>query len=86
MVPGDGLKDTYLDVSGNLGAVKLGAVYHDFQAEATSAKFGSEIDLVASWTVNKQFSVEAKYANFNSDDSSRFSDAKKGWMTLRLKL
>ncbi|MCZ6723848.1 MAG: alginate export family protein [Gammaproteobacteria bacterium] len=84
--PGDGLKDTYLDVSGNIGAVKLGAVYHDFQAEATSAKFGSEIDLVASWTVNKQFSVEAKYANFNSDDSSRFSDAKKGWVTLKLKL
>jgi len=84
--PGDGVKDTYLGIYGKAGVVKLGAVYHDFQAEASSADFGTEIDLVATWPVNKQFSFQAKYADFDSKDSSRFTDTTKGWLTLQLKL
>ena len=84
--PGDGVEDFYLGINGKAGAVKLGAVYHDFQAESSSADFGSEIDLIATWSVNKQFSFEAKYADFNSNDSSRYQDTTKGWLTLQLKL
>jgi hypothetical protein len=83
--PGDGVEDLYIGVNGKVGDVKLGAVYHDFQAEASSADFGTEIDLVATWSVNKQFVVEAKYADFNSNDG-RFTDTAKGWLTLQLKL
>jgi hypothetical protein len=61
-------------------------VYHNFEAESSSSKFGKEIDLVATWIVNKQFNLQAKYADFKSDDSSRFADTKKGWLTLQLKL
>jgi len=84
--PCDGVKDTYLGIFGKAGPVKLGAVYHDFQAEASSADFGTEIDLVATWPLNKQFSLQAKYADFDSKDSSRFADTTKGWLTLQLKL
>jgi hypothetical protein len=84
--PGDGIKDFYIGVNGMAGPVKLGAVYHDFQAESSAADFGSEIDLIATWSVNKQFSFEAKYADFSTNDSSRFQDTTKGWLTLQLKL
>lgn len=84
--PGDGVEDFYIGINGKAGPVKLGAVYHDFQAESSSADFGTEIDLVATWTVNKQFSLEAKYADFSTNDSSRFQDTTKGWLTLQLKL
>lgn len=84
--PADGVEDAYLGINGKAGPVKLGAVYHDFQAESSSADFGTEIDLVATWSVNKQFTLQAKYANFDSNDRSRFTDTAKGWLTLRLKL
>jgi len=84
--PGDGVKDAYLGINGKAGPIKLGAVYHDFQAEASSADFGTEIDLVATWPLNKQFSLQAKYADFDSKNSNRFTDTTKGWLTLQLKL
>jgi hypothetical protein len=84
--PGDGIEDAYVSVAGKIGPVKLAAIYHDFQAESSSTDFGTEIDLVATWPVNKQFSVQAKYATFDTDDSSRYTDTDKAWITLQLKL
>ena len=66
--------------------MKLGAVYHDFKAEDSSDAFGTEIDLVATWPVDKQLTLQAKYASFDSDDDSRFSDTDKFWLTLQAKL
>jgi hypothetical protein len=84
--PGDGIEDAYFSVGGKVGPVKLAAIYHDFQAESSSTDFGTEIDLVATWPVNKQFTVQAKYASFDTDDSARFADTDKAWLTLQLKL
>jgi hypothetical protein len=84
--PGDGIEDAYVSVGGKVGPVKLAATYHDFQAESSSTDFGTEIDLAATWPVNKQFSVQAKYATFDTDDSSRYVDVDKYWLTLQLKL
>jgi len=75
----------YISVGGKAGPVKLAAVYHDFQAESASTDYGTEIDLVATWPVNKHFTVQAKYAAFDADDPS-FSDVDKAWLTLQLKL
>jgi len=83
--PGDGIEDMYVGVNGKLGPVKLAAIYHDFQAEDSKADFGTEIDLVATWPINKQFSVQAKYAAFDTD-SVRYTDTDKAWITLQLKL
>ncbi len=84
--PGDGIEDLSLSASGSLGPIKLQAIYHDFQAEASSTDFGSEIDLAATWQFHKRSSVQAKYARFDSDDSSRYPDTDKFWVTLQLKL
>ena len=84
--PGDGIEDLYLGLKGKLGPVALGAYYHDFQAEDSSADFGSELDLVATWSINKLWGVQLKYANFSSDDDSRFSDTQKLWMTVNFKI
>jgi len=83
--PGDGIEDLYVNVNGKLGPVKMAAIYHDFQAEDTSDDYGTEIDLVATWPVNKHFSVQAKYANFSAD-SDRYDDTEKMWVSLQLKL
>jgi len=83
--PKDGIEDFYIGASGKLGPVKLAAIYHDFQAEDTSDDYGTELDLVATWSVNKQFSVQAKYATFDSDSDS-YDDTDKAWITLQLKL
>jgi len=83
--PGDGIEDMYVGVNGNLGPVKLTAIYHDFQAEDSKADFGTEIDLVATWPINKQFSIQTTYAAFDAD-SIRYTDTDKAWVTLQLKL
>ncbi len=83
--PGDGIEDIYVGLTGKYSAVKLGAFYHDFSAEDSSEDFGSEIDLVATWAVNKLFTTQLKYASFSSD-SDRYDDTDKVWVTLQLKL
>ena len=83
--PGAGIEDAYVSLGGKVGPVKLAAVYHDFQAESASEDYGTEIDLVATWAINKQFTVQAKYAAFEAD-SAAFSDIDKAWVTLQLKL
>jgi hypothetical protein len=86
VTPGDGIEDAYLGISGKVGSVKLAAVYHDFQAEDSSDDFGSEIDLSATWAVNKTWGLQLKYANFSSDNSDRFSDTTKLWLSVNFKI
>ena len=66
--------------------MKLGAFYHDFSAEDSSDDFGTEVDLVATWPIDKRFSLEARYANFSSDNSARFDDTEKFWLIAQMKL
>lgn len=86
VTPGDGIEDLYLGLSGNVGPVKLAGTLHEFQAEDSSADFGSELDLVATWPVNPKLSLQLKYANFSSDDSNRYADTEKAWMTVQFKI
>jgi len=80
--PGDGIEDLYVGVSGGWGPVKLAAVWHDFQAEQGSTDYGSEIDLSATWPIDKMLSLQLKYANFNTDDSAMYQDTQKAWLTV----
>ncbi|MEM1403069.1 MAG: alginate export family protein [Pseudomonadota bacterium] len=86
VTPGDGIEDLQLGLTGSVGKVKLGAFYHDFQAEDSSADFGTEIDLVATWPISKSWSLQGKYANFSSDNPDRFDDTQVAWMTIQFKL
>jgi hypothetical protein len=84
--PGDGIEDLYVGAKGELGPVQLGAYYHDFQAEDSSANFGTEIDLVASWPATKNLKLELNYASFSTDDKARYSDTDKAWLTIIFKI
>jgi hypothetical protein len=84
--PGDGIEDIYVGLTGKLGPVKLGGYYHDFQAEDSSDSFGSELDLVATWPVNKLWSLQFKYADFSTDNKARYADTTKAWLMVSFKI
>jgi len=83
--PGDGVENFYLGIKGKAGMVNLGAIYHDFKAEDSSDDFGTEIDLVAAWPLDKYITLKAEYAMFDTDDDTRFSDTDKFWLTMQVK-
>jgi hypothetical protein len=83
--PGDGVEDLYFGIDTVLGPVKIGAIYHNFQAEDSSRDFGDEIDLVATWPVNEHFTTALKFAGFFADEDS-YTDTNKVWLTLQFKL
>ncbi len=82
--PGDGFRDAYLIAASRLGPVNLVVHWHDFRADASSADFGSELGASVTWPVNDQLTLLAKYATFSTDDSSRFADADKAWISLQM--
>jgi hypothetical protein len=82
--PDDGIEDTYLRVSTMISGVKLAAIYHDFSAESSSRDIGSEIDLLASYAFNKQFSGTLKYADYDADDVDT-DDTEKFWAMVTFK-
>lgn len=66
--------------------------YHDFNAERTGAKLGSEWDVQATASITKQLSVLLKYANFDGESSvpagtaAAPADREKVWVSLEYKL
>lgn len=78
--PADGIEDIYAGVSSAIGAVKLGAFYHDFSADEGSSDYGSEVDIVASYPINQHVGVELKYADYSADDFA--VDTEKVWLSV----
>jgi len=78
--PGEGVQDIYLTVKGAVSGVKLAATYHDLSSDVGSKDWGSEIDLVASYKVNKNYGVLAKFASYSADDHA--TDTSKLWLQL----
>jgi len=76
--PVTGLEDTFFSLGGKLKGIKLLGVYHDFSANDGGADYGTEIDLLAAYKYNKNFSTGLKYANYDADDFS--VDTKKYWL------
>jgi hypothetical protein len=58
--------------------IKLSATYHDFSSDVDSIDYGSEIDLSAAYTVNKNVSVLVKFSSYNADDYA--TDTDKLWL------
>ncbi len=85
VTPGDGIEDIYFGLAGALGPVKLAGTYHEFSADESGDDYGSELDLVATWPVNKQLSLQLKYAGFFAD-SDNYVDVDKAWMTVQFKI
>ncbi|TCI03211.1 hypothetical protein EZV61_10025 [Corallincola luteus] len=80
VTPGDGVVDTYVKVAGSVAGVKLAAFYHNFESDEGSTDYGTEIDLVASYKINKHFGILGKYASYDADDHA--TDTDKFWLQL----
>lgn len=65
--PAGGLEDAYLEGSAKWlkGTWKL--IYHEFSANVGSADYGNELDFVASWKLQENYSVLVKFASYSSD-------------------
>ena len=78
--PADGLEDLYAGVTGGIGPVALGAFYHDFSADEGGDDYGSEVNLVATCTINEKISVQLKYGDYSSDGYN--VDTEKLWFSV----
>ena len=77
--PNGGLRDSYLKVSSALTPkLSLLGFYHSFETD-----LGDELDLQASYTINKYLTAVVKYADFSSDSS--LADVSKFWAQLEFK-
>ena len=87
--PATGMEDRYvrLDYVAKgldfLDGTKLIGVYHDFNAQSSSADYGSEVDFMISRKVYDYFTVELKYANYDAKDSA--TDTEKFWASVTFK-
>ncbi len=81
--PAQGLEDIYLTAVTKVSGVKLIATYHDFNSDVDNINYGSELDLVAKYKVNKSYSLLAKYANYNADQYKVNTD--KLWLMITAK-
>ncbi len=81
--PARGLKDVYVSVNTTLSGIKLGAVYHEFNADkstATIGKYGTEWDLVATKAINKTYTIGTKYATYATKNSAITANTDKFWV------
>lgn len=92
--PADGLKDTYIDVSGNAGRVKLLLRYHNFDRDNGSEKYGTEWDFNAFSKLGKMFGVGVRFAYYDARRNVSATpatpiydrDVTKFWFWLQMKL
>ncbi|WP_461517511.1 alginate export family protein [Porticoccus sp.] len=80
VTPADGIEDVYVKMTGSVAGVSLAAFYHDFSADEGSADYGEEFDAVASYPINKNLSVELKYAMYDADEFG--VDTDKVWFSV----
>ncbi|MGI9316134.1 MAG: alginate export family protein [bacterium] len=79
--PDEGLTDLSLSVSGKLGGGKWAVIYHDFEADESSAEvddLGDEIDLSYLRSFGKHYSAGIKFAAYSAGDAK--VDTDKFWL------
>ena len=74
--PAGGLVDSYVSLAVPIpGGVTLTGIYHKFEADVGGADFGDEIDVVATYKVNKNLGLTAKTAFYNGAGDSNVAAA-----------
>lgn len=78
--PADGLEDFYFYFGTKLPCgVVAKFFYHDYSANDTSLDYGHEYDIVLVKKINKNWTVLAKFADYDHGDSGK-ADATKFWL------
>lgn len=81
--PGTGIDDTWFKIAGKVKGVKLAAIYHQFDANEGGADYGDEINLLATYKIDKNYSLLVKYASYSADEFA--TDTDKAWVQLLAK-
>ena len=68
--PDAGLNDAFIGAKGKLGKWSWNVLYHDFQAQSGSEKFGTEFDGLIKRKFKDNYSVLFKAASFSTDSPS----------------
>ena len=78
--PAGGIEDLYVGASANLGPVALQLAWHDFQAEAIDADYGSEWNASAAlkFGAKKNYEALLKFADYRADGFA--TDTTKLWL------
>lgn len=73
--PKEGIEDTFLTLNGKVYDVQLSAEYHWLDSDrsftsgaGTGNRYGKELDLVAGYSYNKNWSGKLEYFSFKEDD------------------
>lgn len=69
--PRDGIQDLYFTVSAAVFGAKIAAVYHQFWSDHLDYDYGSEIDLLATYTFMKRYTIGLKYADYMADGNAQ---------------
>jgi hypothetical protein len=80
--PVTGIEDSFLTVSGKLGLASLSATYHTFTANEGAGDYGSEWDIVATYSLGPIVTAQLKYATYDSDGFK--IDTDKFWFSLSM--
>jgi len=87
--PTQGIEDTFITLNGKVLDVQLSAEYHwlnsdeNFRKSSDSAtnftghQYGKELDLVASYSYDKNWSGKVEYFSFKEDDINFTSGSRK---------
>jgi hypothetical protein len=78
LTPPDGLVDLWATASGKVGALSWVVALHDFEADAGSASYGSELDAELTWKSRWSQLFGVKYASYDADSFS--TDTDKLWI------
>lgn len=87
--PANGLRDVYLDATykvadkGPLKGLTLRGVWHDYRSTAGALNYGQEWDALASYPLDKTFTVSAKLARYEANSFA--TDTTKGWFVVEAK-
>jgi len=90
ITPGDGIEDLYFTAVAKAFGAKFVAVYHDLSADRNGYDYGTELDLLATKTFYKHYTLGVKYSDYNADKNSLNTgstalDINKFWAFLQFK-
>lgn len=69
----NGIQDIYFGASYKIPVGKgivTQAIYHLFEPENGSGDYGTEIDFLVAYNINKSFKIVSKYGNYSADDNA----------------
>lgn len=81
--PAAGVEDHYVNISGKIAGITLVGAWHDFTSETGGVDYGSEMDLSAAYSINKNVSLLLKYATYDADSFK--TDTDKLWLMVTMK-